>query len=81
MASFGFVFEAEYRGDGLRAYTDEYDEESGTWTRTYYLYDGGNAVAELVTSGNLKFTNVFAPDGLVCRRSAAGTTGYYLFDH
>jgi hypothetical protein len=66
----------------VRAYKHWEDTETedppAEWT--YYLYDGGNAVVELNESGDVISTNIYAPDGLVAKRMADGTTGSYLFD-
>ena len=62
-----------YRADGLRGLRDL------NGTRTYYLYDGGNAVVELTASGSAKAVSVHAPDGLVARKSANVWT-QYVFD-
>ena len=64
---------AGYRGDGLRAWKDV------NGSRTYFLYDGDEPVAELDGFGNVTATNVFAPDGLVARGTASGWT-QYAFD-
>jgi RHS repeat-associated protein len=66
-----------YRADGLRAWKQYIS--GGQAKKRYYLYDGGNPVLELDTSGNVVATNVYAPDGLVSRTWSGGNR-YYLFD-
>lgn len=82
LTSYGSLFEAGYRADGLRAFKhwDDTEAEDPPEDWTYYLYDGGNAICELNEDGDLIATNVFAPDGLVAKRLADGTTANYLFD-
>jgi RHS repeat-associated protein len=46
---------------------------------TYYLYDGGNPVVEMDSSGTVTAINVFASDGVVARKET-GTWKYYQFD-
>ncbi|MFN8220707.1 MAG: hypothetical protein U0S12_11340 [Fimbriimonadales bacterium] len=67
-----------YRADGLRAW-QQATNIFGPPTKRYYLYDGGQAVCELDTSGNVVATTVYAPDGLV-GRAGGGQTRYALFD-
>ena len=70
---FGSTVAAAYRADGLRA-----SKSSGSGT-TYFLYDGGEPIVELNSSGSVTALNVFAPDGLVAR-TAGETTTEYVFD-
>jgi len=67
-------FTAGYRADGLRAWKQSALTNNA---KLYYLYDGGNPVLEFDASGNRVATNVYGPDGLVCRDvpNAAGTGG------
>jgi RHS repeat-associated protein len=69
----GANWSAGYRADGLRAWKQT---SSG---KTYYLYDQGEPVVELNSSGAVTGVNVFAHDGLVAR-SQGGTWTYYAFD-
>ena len=46
---------------------------------TYFLYDQGNPIVELNSSGSVTAFNIFAPDGLVAR-TAFSTTTEYVFD-
>ena len=46
---------------------------------TYYLYDRGQPIVELNASGAVTAVNVFANDGLVGRKTAAGSN-YYAYD-
>ena len=69
----GSTVAAAYRADGLRA-----SKSSGSGT-TYFLYDGGEPIVELNSSGSVTALNVFAPDGLVAR-AAGETTTEYVFD-
>jgi len=73
LTSFGSSFSYGYRPDNLRAW-----KQVGS-SRTYFLYDGSQPVAELNSSGTVTATNVFAPDGLVARKQA-GSWIYYQFD-
>ena len=73
MTLFGSTVAATYRADGLRA-----SKSSGSGT-TYFLYDGGEPIVELNSSGSVTALNVFAPDGLVAR-TAGETTTEYVFD-
>ncbi|MBL8066813.1 MAG: hypothetical protein JNM34_13365, partial [Chthonomonadaceae bacterium] len=73
-----------YRADGLRAWkgwnvtipTTSGIPVSGA---TYFLYDGGNPVVEMDSSGAVTAINVFAHDGLVARVEGS-TAKYYQFD-
>ena len=73
-----------YRADGLRAWKGwnvTIPTTSGipVTGATYFLYDGGNPVAEMDSSGTVTAVNVFAHDGLVARVEGS-TTKYYQFD-
>ena len=46
---------------------------------TYFLYDGGEPIVEMNSSGTVTAFNVYAPDGLVSR-TAGSTTTEYVFD-
>ncbi|MHB9132351.1 MAG: tandem-95 repeat protein [Armatimonadota bacterium] len=48
--------------------------------RTYFIYDGLTPVCEIDAVGAVVATNVFGPDGLVERQTAAGNTTWYAFD-
>jgi len=69
----GSNWSASYRSDGLRA---SKTTSSGS---TYYLYDRGEPVVELNSSGAVTGVNVFAPDGLVARQQS-GSWINYTFD-
>ena len=73
MSAIGSTSSATYRADGLRA-----KKTTGSGT-TYYLYDGGEPIIEMNSSGTVTALNVFAPDGL-CARQAGGATTEYVFD-
>ena len=73
VTAIGSLNSATYRADGLRA-----TKTVGSAT-TYYLYDGGEPIIELNSSGTVTAFNVFAPDGLVSR-TAGSTTTEYVFD-
>ena len=65
-ASFG------YTGDGLRAW-----KQNSAGTRTYYLYDGTDPVAEIaaeIAAGTIQAINTFGAEGLVSR-TAVSTAG------
>src|SRR5579862_5182103 len=62
-----------YRADGLRAC------HTTSSTTTYFLYDGGEPIVEMNSSGTVTGLNVFAPDGLVARTAGSATTEY-VFD-
>ncbi|HVT12152.1 MAG TPA: RHS repeat-associated core domain-containing protein [Fimbriimonadaceae bacterium] len=75
LTGIGASWSATYRADGLRA------SKTASGATTYYLYDGGEPVCELNSSGTLIAYNVFAPDGLVARRKVAVPTWTeYTFD-
>lgn len=76
LTGIGSGWSAKYRADGLRAYKDV-----GS-TRLYYLYDNGNPVLELDSSGNVVAVNGYGGDGLYARWSAwnNSSTTYYTFD-
>ncbi len=63
-----------YRADGLRA-----SDGTGS-SKKYYLYDGGNAICRLDSTGTLDRTYVFAPDGLVGWSIPNSTSHQMLFD-
>jgi RHS repeat-associated protein len=63
-----------YRADGLRAW-----KQPASGGKTYFLYDGGNPVVEMISSGTVTNVNVYAPDGLVARKEGS-TWSYYTFD-
>ena len=73
LTSRGANWTAGYRADGLRGWK----ESNGS--RTYLLYDGGNAVLEMSPNGNVAAVNSFAPDGLASRRQDNLWT-HYAFD-
>jgi RHS repeat-associated protein len=73
VSAVGSTSTASYRADGLRA-----SKTIGS-TTTYYLYDGGEPIIELNSSGTVTAFNIFAPDGLVAR-TAGSTTTEYVFD-
>ena len=60
--------------DGLRA-----SDGTGS-SKKYYLYDGGNAICRLDSTGTLDRTYVFAPDGLVGWSIPNSTSHQMLFD-
>ena len=68
----GSTLSATYRADGLRA---SKTTSAGT---TYFLYDQGNPIVELNSSGTVTAFNIFAPDGLVARTASGATTEYVL---
>ena len=63
-----------YNGDGLRAW-----KQSGSGTRTYFLYDGDQPILEQTSSGTFIAANTFGADGLITRRGGPGTV-CYLYD-
>jgi YD repeat-containing protein len=66
-----------YDGDGLRAWKQVGTSPSG---RTYCLYDGGQPVVELDSTGTvLKAANTFGANGLLSR-NVSGTSAFYTFD-
>lgn len=73
LTGFGASWTAGYRADGLRAW------KSTGGTTTYFLYDMGEPVIEMNSSGTITAVNVFAPDGLVARQQA-GSWIQYTFD-
>ncbi|MEQ1932417.1 MAG: RHS repeat-associated core domain-containing protein [Fimbriimonadaceae bacterium] len=73
VSSYGTVQTNGYRSDGLRAW------KQTSAGRTYFLYDGGNPIIEMDSSGNTTNLNVFAPDGLIARKEGSTWT-YYTFD-
>ena len=73
VTAIGSANSATYRADGLRA-----SKTVGS-TTTYYLYDGGEPIIEMNSSGTVTALNVFAPDGLVARQTSSATTEY-VFD-
>jgi RHS repeat-associated protein len=68
---------AGYRADGLRAWK-QFNHYAGA-ERRYFYYDKGNVVLEKSSTGVLKATNTYAPDGLV-GRAWSGQNRYFLFD-
>jgi RHS repeat-associated protein len=73
-----------YRADGLRAWKGwnvTIPTTSGipVTGATYFLYDGGNPVVEMDSSGAVTAVNVFAHDGLVARVEGS-TAKYYQID-
>ena len=70
--------EYTYRADGLRASRKSTGPILSS--PTFFLYDGGEPVLELSSTGTVTAKNVFAPDGLVARYSGSAWT-YYTFDH
>jgi len=73
LTTYGAVFSADYRADGLRAWTQN---SSG---KTYYIYDGVAPLYEIDGTGAITAINVYAPDGLVARKKGS-TWSQYLFD-
>ena len=76
-ASRGPTLTAGHNGDGLRAW-----KQTGTnaSTRTYFLYDGTQPVAELDSTGMvLKAADTFGANGLISR-NAGGASTFYTFD-
>ena len=73
VSAIGSTSSATYRADGLRA-----KKTTGSGT-TYYLYDGGEPIIEMNSSGTVTALNVFAPDGL-CARQVGSATTEYVFD-
>ncbi|MEQ1821934.1 MAG: RHS repeat-associated core domain-containing protein [Fimbriimonadaceae bacterium] len=74
VTSYGTQLTHGYRADGLRAW-----KQNNAGVRTYFLYDGGNPIIEMDSSGNTANLNVFAPDGLIARKEGSTWT-YYTFD-
>ena len=72
MTALGSTLTATYRADGLRA---SKATSAGT---TYFLYDGGEPIIEMDSSGDVLALNVFAPDGLVARQTGSSTIEYVL---
>lgn len=73
VSTIGSTWSAGYQADGLRGW------KSVGGTKTYFLYDRGEPVTELDSSGNVTAINVFANDGLVARKQGSTWT-YYTFD-
>ena len=73
VSAIGSTSSATYRADGLRA-----KKTTGSGP-TYYLYDGGEPIIEMNSSGTVTALNVFAPDGL-CARQVGSATTEYVFD-
>ena len=71
VTSIGSNLTSGYRSDGMRAW-----KQGSTGGKTYFLYDGGNPIVELDSSGNVANVNVFAPDGLVARKEGSMWTNY-----
>ena len=76
LTAIGSSWTAGYRADGLRAW-----KQVGS-TKVYYLYDSGNPVMELDSSGNVVAVNGYGADGLYARWWAwnNSATTYYMFD-
>lgn len=76
LTAIGSSWTAGYRADGLRAW-----KQVGS-TKVYYLYDNGNPVMELDSSGNVIAVNGYGADGLYARWWAwnNSATTYYMFD-
>jgi RHS repeat-associated protein len=73
MTAYSSVLTAAYTGDGLRAWKQN---ASG---RTYFVYDGTLAVAEINSTDSVTSSNTFGVNGLISRRSSSATT-FYNFD-
>jgi RHS repeat-associated protein len=54
------------------------DENS---TQTWTLYDRGNAVMDLNSSGSLIMRYLWGPTGVIARQTSGGTVSWYLADH
>lgn len=67
------TYSAGYRADSLRAW-----RQIGT-TKTYFLYAGGELLAEMNSTGAVTRTYTRGVNGLVSSRTGT-TTQYYLFD-
>lgn len=65
------------RTDELNSYREQ--TSLGVTNRRYMLYDGETPCFEVDSSGVLKATNVYAPDGLVSRNWSSSNQ-YFLFD-
>ena len=74
LASFGTIFTAGYRVDGLRAWK----QTGAASTRHYFLYEGGHVLAELDASGNLVNAYGWGAAGL-SERYDAGLGIYYAY--
>jgi len=75
LTSYGTAQTDGYSADGLRAWK----QTGGSTTRTYFLYDGSQAVCEYDSTGALTASNVFGADGLISRRTA-GASVFYNYD-
>ena len=73
MTAYSTVQTDGYSGDGLRTW-----KQTGG-VRTYFLYDGEQAIAEYSSAGAITAANTYGADGLVSRRSSSTTT-FYTFD-
>lgn len=62
---------AAYDGDGMRAEADG----------AYCLYDGGDPVCQLDSSGNLAYVNIFGPDGWRGRYLTESSPSPYYFTY
>ena len=71
----GLLIKAGYRWDGKRAW-----KENASGTRTYFLYNGDQVIAEMDSSGNVKSTFTWGATGLLGRRSDTGTERWYTWD-
>jgi RHS repeat-associated protein len=73
MSAYGTSQTDGYTGDGLRGWK----QNSGG--KTYFLYDGEQAVCELSSSGAVTATDTFGADGLISRHTSSGSV-FYEFD-
>ncbi len=73
VTAFGSALTAAYNGDGLRAW------KQNSTSRTYFLYDGVNAIVELDPAGNVIATNTYGARRLNSRRTGS-TSVFYIFD-
>ncbi|HET6382389.1 MAG TPA: RHS repeat-associated core domain-containing protein, partial [Armatimonadota bacterium] len=73
LTAYGSLLTAGYTGDNLRAWKQT---ASG---RTYFLYDGGQPVIELNSSGAVSAVNTFGATGLLSRHTSSGSV-FYQFD-
>ena len=75
MTQYADKLSAGYRSDGLRAWK----EVNGV--RTYFLYAGGQLLAELDDTGTLKTSYTYGPTGLLNRTNLqTNQETWYLFD-
>jgi len=80
LSRFASGFRAVYQSSGLRAWKQNAVLAGGGTIRTHFIYDGTTPLYELNVRGtSITAINVFAPDGLVARKSG-GVWSQYLFD-